>query len=75
MILLFLVQYAHDNNLTNTNGWKLAKKYKKLINKYFKFITRVNAMKAQKDRARNKHKFGIQVPDNPRHAYILDKLW
>ncbi len=34
----------------------------------------MNALQAQKKRARKKFKFGVQVPDNPRHAYLLDKL-
>ncbi len=32
------------------------------------------ALRAQRDKARNQFKFGIQVPDNPKHAYLLDKL-
>ncbi len=32
------------------------------------------ALKAQKDRARSKFKFGIHVSDSKRHSYFLDKL-
>ncbi len=55
---LSLVQYAHDNNLTKTNGWKLAKKDKRLIKKYVKLINRVDALQAHKDKARNKSSLG-----------------
>ncbi len=60
-----LMEYAHRHKLTNTNGWKWAKKYKKLTTKYVKVITRVNTLQAQKRRVRNQYKFGVQVPDNP----------
>ncbi len=45
---LSMVKYAHDNKLVNTNGWKWAKKYKKLIKRYTNLITRVKALHAQK---------------------------
>ncbi len=72
--LLSLVKYAHDKNLTNTNGWKGAKKYKKYINKYVKFITKLNTLKSQKDKARNKFKFGFQTPENTKQAHLWEKL-
>ncbi len=71
---LRMVKYAHDNKLIETNGWKWAKKYKNFIQRYTKLMTRVNASHAQKEKSRNKCKFGIQVHDNSRHAYLLDEL-
>ncbi len=50
---LTLVKYAHDNKLTKTNESKWAKKYKNLIHRYVKLITRVNALQARKEKARN----------------------
>ncbi len=68
---LTMVRYSHDNKLIKTNGWKWAKKYKNVIHRYTKLITRVNALHAQKEKSRNKYKFGIQVPNSPRHAMKL----
>ncbi len=56
---LFSMEYAHKHKLTNTGGWKWAKNYKKLATTFFKVISRVNALQAQKKRARNKYKFGV----------------
>ncbi len=67
---LSLVQYAHDNNLINQIGLSNTRDSSKIV----RLITKVNALKAQNDKARNKFKFGIQVPDDPRHAHLLDKL-
>ncbi len=55
---LSLVRFAHYK-LTKANGWKWTKKYKNLIHRYVKLITRVNALQAQKEKSRNKYKFAI----------------
>ncbi len=65
-----MVRYVHDNKLTKTSGWKWAKKCKNLSHGYVNLITEANDLQAQKE----KYKFGIQVPDNPRHAYLLEHV-
>ncbi len=72
--LLSMVKNTNNNKLVKTNGWNCAKKCKNLIQRYSELITRVNAFHAQKEKFGNKCKFGIQVSDNPRDAYLLDKL-
>ncbi len=52
----------------------MAKKYLNLIHRYVNLISKFNTLQVQKDKARHKYKFGIQVPDNPRNAYLLDKV-
>ncbi len=40
-----MAQYAFDNKLMNTNGWKWAKKDKKFTKLFLKFLARIKATK------------------------------
>ncbi len=69
-----MAQYTLDKTLTNTNGWKWAKKYKKDVKRFYKLLARVNAnTKATTMGRKNMLMFGVQVPDNFEHAHLLDK--
>ena len=67
-----LAQYAKDNGLLNTEGWK---QYKKLVNRSDgKYIKRLaNQLKLRAYRTATKYKYGYEVPRNHADAMRLDK--
>ncbi len=70
-----LTKYAMENKLTNTLGWKWTKKFNRVSKRIIKQLIKIHALKTQAEGARrSKFKFSNQVPDNTRHAYLLDKV-
>ncbi len=65
---LCLVQYANDNNLTNTNGWKWAKKYRRYTKKYVKLTPRVHNLNPRRKRPGTSSSLGCKsmtIPSMP----------
>ena len=64
-----LAQYAKDNDLLRTPGWKWAKNIIKNPSKMIRLAKIFKNAKAQ----RTKYKFGVEVARNAKHALELDK--
>ena len=65
-----IAQYAKENNILNTPGWKSLKK----IAKREKLLERlVNQAKLRSFRTSPKYMYGYQVPKDYEEAMLLDK--
>ena len=64
-----LAQYAKDNKLLNTSGWLWAKR---ITANPAKMIRLAKVFKKRRTTAK-RYKYGVEVPQNGRHALQLDK--
>ena len=70
---LEMAKYAYDHQLTDIQGWKWAKKYKRSAKRFIRTMARVRSAQTSSGQGRNKFKFGIQVPASVYHSEQLDK--
>ena len=67
---LTLAQYAKDQNLLKTPGWKWAKYVTQNPNKMIRMAKLFKKSRVKE----NRYKFGVQVANDAKHALYLDKL-
>ena len=66
-------QYAHDNGLLNTPGFKRFKSYVKRKKKYIRMLRQAQLCKVRTHKEGPKFQFGVRVPRNYKEALVLDK--
>ena len=68
--LITVAEYAHDNDLTSTPGWKWSKH---VVNNPKKLVRMARIFRSQEKDRIVKFKYGVRIPRNRKEALLFDK--